>query len=106
MEGRTMLKQLHLTFLRGTLIGALAVGGVACGDSDDPGPTPPDNMGTPSPDVSTLPATQPNPNGGASGFDDVLGQQLAALDNSQCTWASSTGTYTINLSATKNIAIL
>lgn len=107
-----MLKQVHLKFLRGTLVGALAIGGVAaCGDSDDgstPG-NPPIMGGDSNPDVSTLPPTIPGSNSGATGFDDVLGQQLAALDATQCTWVASgtgAGTYTINLSTTKNIAII
>jgi Ca2+-binding RTX toxin-like protein len=99
-----MFKHSYLNILRqGALAAAVAVGGASCGSDDsDPMPTPSD-PGV-NPDPSTISALPANPNGGSTGFDDTLGQQLAALDESQCSWNNTTGTLTVTLSTTKNAA--
>ena len=97
-----MFKHSYLNVLRkGALAAALAVGGASCGSDDSPGTTTPNNPGV-NPDPSTITALPPNPNGGSTGFDDTLSQQLAALDDSQCAWNNTTGTLTVTLSTSKS----
>jgi Ca2+-binding RTX toxin-like protein len=99
-----MFKHSYLNILRqGALAAAVAVGGASCGSDDSDAMKPPSDPGV-NPDPSTISALPPNPNGGSTGFDDTLGQQLAALDESQCSWNNTTGTLTVTLSTTKNAA--
>jgi Ca2+-binding RTX toxin-like protein len=101
-----MFKHYYLNVLRrGSLAAALAVGAVSCGDSDDPiAMLPPPGPGD-TVDPTTLPAQKPNPNGGESGFDDTINQQLAALADSQCVWTVATGTLAITLNAGQAVVV-